>query len=938
MFLKSLTLNGFKAFAEKTVITFQEGICGLIGPNGCGKSNVIDAIKWVVGEQKISELRSDKMEDVIFHGSEGETICNMAEVEMVVANENSILPIEYSEISIIRRLYRSGESEYLLNKKPCRLKDIHHLFLETGIGKSTSSVIEQGRIDKVLSMNPEDRRYIFEEAAGVVKYRERKKEYQRKIEKTKENLKRVSDLVGELERQKSQLKKQADISKKYFELQENLKAEEIKRFLYQLLQYRKKKNAIENNIEQSIKIIAEQEELLKEAREGEKNIKEQIQSKEENITRFEKKKIEVDERLHSSKVQSSMFAERINEINQNIKERQETLIRSQEEKKNLYENIKTLSKEIENKQIKKESNKKKITGFTDQIKELSSHIESCEIKRANFKQRTGEIKKETIELNKKHFVVVENLIKEIDALKQKVQEDEKIHLEDKRRLLDFQKSFKEKLSLIFDLQSDEQMQSHINQIGTSEKGDLKSELEKVYLNLFELKKTADEYELLLKKFLRSDDPFYELIFSAEGTYAQKEKVDSDLAALQQENQLCEQKIEFNAAEIKKCQSQVSEIKQQRTEIEIDQATVNQSIELSLRIKDEKVAGVNNLEVRYVSAKNYLAKQNDLLTEFLKKKKDDSKERDQLEKENAKLIQNLSAFSKIIESESQRLNKNREKIDKRETLLNSQTRKRDHQIVEVKLLEKDIENLCEQATNQYSENLPEKEKNIINQEFNPESIRKKIESYREQLKSIGRNVNPLAQDEYESIVERLDEVLKQEKDIIRSMEDLNKVVEEIDANSSEIFYSTFKKIQTNFHLLFRRLFDGGAGKVVLTDEKNPLESGINILIQPPGKKIQNINLLSGGEKSLIAIALMFSVFLVRPSPICLLDEVDAALDKINIDRLSKMLFEFRQVTQFVIITHNEKTASITDYMHGVTMSGGVSKVYSYKFKVENQSDR
>ena len=922
MFLKSLTLNGFKAFADKTVINFEEGICGLIGPNGCGKSNVIDAIKWVVGEQKISELRSDKMEDVIFHGSEGEKICNMAEVEMVVTNENSILPIEYSEISIIRRLYRSGESEYLLNKKPCRLKDIHHLFLETGIGKSASSVIEQGKIDKVLSMNPEDKRYIFEEAAGVAKYRERKKEYQRKIEKTQENLKRVSDLIKELQRQQSQLKKQASVSKSYFEIQENLKSEEINRLLYQLLQHRKKKETTKKTIDELIKTIDEKEKLLKENQEEEKNIREQIQSKENNITDFEKKKIEVVERRHSTRLQISMFDERINEINQNIKEREKILNGSQQEKNTLSENIKNLSKEIESKQKKKETNEKKITEFTTEIGKLSFHIKNGESQRSHFKKRTEEIKKEINELNKKHFIVIEDLIKEIDALKQKVEENEKIHLKDKRRLLDFQKQFKQKLSLIFDLQNDE----------SSQKTDLKSKLGKIYLNLSELKTIVDEYEMLLTKFLRDDDPFYDLIFSAEGTYAQKEKVDNDLASLHLNNQQCEKKIEFYTSEIKKHQNKINEIKQQRTHIEIDQATVNQSIELIFRIKNEKIANVNTLEIRYENAKNHLYQQNNSLVDFFKKKKNSLKEQQQLEMKNSKLVENMSNLSKLIKSQSEKLNKNREKIKKRNFFLNNFITKRDNQMVEIKLLEKDIKNLCEQANNQYSEDLLEREKNIINQEFNPEQTKKKIALYREQLNSLGGNVNPFAQDEYENITERLNEMLKQQYDIIRSIEDLNKVVEEIDVNSSEIFYSTFKKIQTNFHLLFRRLFDGGVGKVNLTDEKNPLESGINILIQPPGKKIQNINLLSGGEKSLIAIALMFSIFLVRPAPLCLLDEVDSALDKINIDRLAKMLTEFCQTTQFVVITHNEKTASIANYVHGVTMGDGVSKVYSYKFKI------
>ena len=280
----------------------------------------------------------------------------------------------------------------------------------------------------------------------------------------------------------------------------------------------------------------------------------------------------------------------------------------------------------------------------------------------------------------------------------------------------------------------------------------------------------------------------------------------------------------------------------------------------------------------------------------------------------------------------KLDKHQEKFSKTNAILQNHLNKRNAQHLDLRLLEKDIENVYQQARQQYSEDLREREKNIAIKSLIRNAF-KKYSRLSRAIKNIGDPGQSLGPGRVPPFDERLNEMLGQQKDILRSIEDLTQVVKEIDASSAEIFYSTFKKVQANFHLLFRRLFNGGAGKILLTDEKDPLHSGIDILIQPPGKKFQNINLLSGGEKSLIAISLMFAIFLVRPAPICLLDEVDASLDKINIDRLSKMLFEFRNVTQFVIITHNEKTASIADYVHGVTMHGGVSHIYSYTFSVK-----
>ena len=772
LFLKTLTLNGFKAFANKTVINFEEGICGLIGPNGCGKSNVLDAIKWVVGEQKVTELRSDKMEDVIFHGSELEKNCNMAEVEMVVANENSILPIEFNEISITRRLYRHGESEYLLNRQPCRLRDIQTLFLETGIGKSASSVIEQGRIEKILSLDPESRRFIFEEAGGVVKYRERKKEYERKIEKTQENLVRVSDLIKELKRQQYQAKKQADISQQYFSIQEKLKKEEIDRLLYQLLKHRKNKEMLEKNKQGLIHQIESYQKTLTESNSQLEGIKSEIQNNENHVNLFEKKKIEIEGKLNANKNQVSIFDEQIKEIKESLEERQGELTNFDEEKENLKAKIKTLTKDIRFKQDEHKANQKKLALFEKKVSDLLHQLKTYNQKQGELKKRVETIKKERISLTQKHSIVVDNLIEEIDVLKTKVEEDKKLHSENKHKLLAFQKQFKEKL-MIFKIESREQVKVVLDRLKNQKGENTIDELKSIYSNLLSLLETGNHYEQLLKDFLQEDDPFYDLIFSAEGAYAQKEKIDKDLKALHDENDVCEEKIENYIAESKKCQNEISGIKQRLAGIEINQATINQSIALNLRIKDEQVANTNTLKIRYDTAKNYLDRQNSLLKEFIQKKEDSLKVQQQLERENAKLLKDLSSLSLSIKSQVNKMTKNQAKVFRQQQTLDSYISKKEEGVIEIKLLEKDIENLYEQSINRFSENLKEWEKNIINKTFDLEKIKKNIITYNEELKRLRGNVNPLAKDEYRSLTERLNEMFKQQKDVEQSIEEFKR---------------------------------------------------------------------------------------------------------------------------------------------------------------------
>ena len=930
MFLKFLTLNGFKAFAEKTTIRFEEGICGLIGPNGCGKSNIIDAIKWVVGEQKISELRGDRMEDIIFHGSEGEKTCHMAEVEMVLQNEASILPVEMTEVSVNRRFYRSGESEFLINRKPCRLKDIQNLFFETGIGKSSSSIIEQGRIEKVLSKNPEDRRYIFEEAASIYKYRERKSECKRKMEKTGENLKRLDDLIREIEVNRNRLKKQAEASRRYREFQENIKKAEIDLLIYRLLEIRKKQSKVGKSIDETKKKISWHAQTLEKSKIRIHDIQSRLDERKKNLGGFEKKRIEIEEKINAQHSQNAIFIEQHEEISRLLEEKKEEIQSLRQEENQAVERFDQLAKAIGKEQKERQEHRKKLEIHRNHLKDLEGQLIESHSRHKGLVKRKEEMDREEKELHNKHFLVVEELVQEIDILKERMEKDQKERTKRKEELLEALRDMESRLAELIPWKDKAAVEKHIHDHLEPDREKMEQAHAELIRELFAYKEMSDLRSRLLDGFLHEKDDLYELIFSREGTYAKKQKIDLMIEELHRESEIIKVNIDRLSQIIHSDEEKMNRLRQEAAEIEINSASLNQSIEMSLRIQEERGSDVEAARRRRQGAELQIQQQSQKLKEMESRGQKGEAAIGALETENRKLSRDMDNYSKHLETELGRLGSSEKQRLKAEQAIRDQEGRLNELETNLKLLEKDADILCELAMTNHSENLRQREKKkAVNREFHPERLKALIRNFQEQMKPLASQFNPLAQEDYDTLMERLEEMQKQRRDILHSMEDLERVIDEIDASSREEFLSTIKKIQANFHLLFRRLFNGGQGKIKLLDENDVLQSGIDILIQPPGKKLQNINLLSGGERSLIAIALMFAVFLVRPAPLCLLDEVDAALDTINIDRLARMIGEFKQKVQFILITHNDKTASILDYIYGITMKNGITKTVSMK---------
>jgi chromosome segregation protein len=929
LFIKELIIHGFKAFADKTSIKFDEGIGGLIGPNGCGKSNVIDAIKWVIGEQKVSEMRGSKMEDVIFHGSEDKPKSNYAEVELIIENSNQLIAIDFKEISIKRRLYRSGESDYLINGGSCRLKDIQNLFLDTGIGTSTYSVIEQGKIDQILSKNPADRRFIFEEASSISKYRMRKKEYEQRIEKTRVNLSWVNDNVKGLERQQKQLKSQAESSEQYYVLQEKLKSEEINNFLYELVRERNKKDSSNKRITSLQDSISSQNQQIEDIDNKIKKYIDNIKNRQEDVGSLEKKQVELSTHASSLERQMYLFSDKKSSLQQTLELRQKDQQHFQDENIKIKENIVVIEQDIlkfnkkcnENK-VFLDENGKRSKVLNDKISKYNSDV-------TIIKKRVIEIKKETTSLNNDHLVVVEELITEIDSLKSSLSDTKKIAEENKKSINSYRKILTEQIDSLVKSKSEEDLQVEVNELLAKDAGSLKKYVKDILPQIFQIKTSGNQYLNSLNQFVKTKDPFYDLIFSTEGSYAKKEKIDNLLISLRDELEQCDKKLEYFNEELEKCQNEIGRLQQSTAEFEIENAGLEQSIEHLKRNNEEKISIINQNSTRLVASENEISKLKEELKKCINEIDAIGGQVKNVTTENENMSKKLSKYSSTLSSDNSNLTKQQEKKSKILDQISENERKIFNLEGDIRVVDSKIESLYQICKDQHSEDLTVYEKEIVNKDFNPAQIKSNISDYRQKMQEIG-SINPLAKAEYDSISERLEDLYKQRKDINISMEDLIKVAKEIDIKSEEMFLHTFSIIKTNFNKVFRTLFEGGRADIILQDPKKPLTTGIDINIHPPGKKMQNITLFSGGEKSMIAIALMFSIFLVKPAPICLLDEVDAAMDAANIKRLSRMFNDFREKTQFIIISHNQKTVSIIDYVYGITMNNGVTKVLSLKF--------
>lgn len=1182
MYLKRLELQGFKSFADKTVLELMPGLTTVIGPNGSGKSNISDAIRWVLGEQSMKSLRGTKSEDIIFAGTQNRKSLGFAEASLVFDNSDEKLPIEYSEVTVTRKIYRSGESGYYINKTPCRLKDILELFMDTGIGKDGYSIIGQGKIDDILSNKSEDRRHIFEEAAGIVKYRARKEESEKKLEHTKLNLLRVDDIVTEIEGSIGPLKEQSEKAKKYLDYRENLKNIEVGLFLHNI---EENKNNL-SKIEEDEKILKEnyEDELTKQnkfqiqkddLKSDIDNITNQIEEMQklgfESTNKIEKINSDIkvnEERISNNEINYKRFEEDINETKNKIEELKEEQKTKENKKENLYKNkekfetelkekqeeLEKISSKLSEKEIEIEEKKKKVEANIDLkyenqnvISTQNATFEEVEKREKTLKNEVqttiseldssritkGEIEKEFSEIESKRNKAQEKLnnINEKRAestQKIKEYEDEinkisyNIRMKDSR-LKFLQETEKEKegytksvKNLLLDCDKNKELSKGVcgvlaNIVSTEKEyetaiemclgGSLQnivteteSEAKKLvehlrknnmgrasFLPITSVKgRKIDKYDSkhingiigVASDLVKYDKKYEGIILSLLGRTIIVDNMDNgvelakknrysfrivtlkgdvinpsgsitggsvmqktvnilgrsrEIESIQKEINVLNKKLENIQKEkedylsdIEDVLEEASSLEQNMQEIDITYATEKQkmvSIEENVerlenrlaRLKQEQESIINKkqeLNAIKEEAKEQiekLSKENEelnkVIEEFANLNKDNQKYIDDLNFDITNLKISVSSFEEsemsikeMTERIEEDIKNNEESIrNKQEQLSNIKNDNEQlmNNINELKnkitQIKEDVENSGNKVEKLKEERIKSNEKlektekeieslfktieglkeqivkidvkktktaqdieDIINKmweeyELTPNSCenyekpanvaqtQKRVKEIREEIKKLG-SINVDSIEEYKQLKERYDFMCEQRLDLEDAIAKLKKIINEMTQVMKEQFSEKFKIINKNFNEVFKELFGGGKAELILTDEQNILECGIEIQAQPTGKKLQNMSLLSGGERALTAIALLFAILKINPSPFCVLDEIEAALDDVNVFRYADYLKKFTKETQFLVITHRKGTMEAADTVYGVTMEeNGISKLLSMKLK-------
>ncbi len=1181
MYLKRLEMQGFKSFADKTILEFMPGITSVIGPNGSGKSNISDAIRWILGEQSMKSLRGTKTQDIIFAGTQNRKSLGFAEASLIFDNTDGTLPIEYSEVTVTRKIYRSGETGYYINKVSCRLKDIVELFMDTGIGRDGYSIIGQGKIDEILSNKSEDRRHIFEEAAGIVKYRTRKEETEKKLEQTKLNLLRINDILTEIEGNLEPLQMQSDKAKKYLNLKEELKNIEVGLFIYNIEKYKQSLEELTKDEEIMNSTLNQEEgklEKIKILKEELKDRIDEITTQIENMQNigFESQKeieklnsnINVAEAKIANNTENiETYKKEITELEEKIKNLKEEIEQKQTKKDNLKENkekfenelktkeeeLKKLTEKLSSKEIEIEKLKKHVEENTDKKYELQSEISMQTANLENLekrqKQLDQEISNNISELDRtrmkkediaKGFYEIENnrnkvlkSIEEIDNKKQEINNKIKefdiqianntnemrmkqsrynFLVETEKEKEGYIKSVKSLLAdcekikelgkgmhgvlvniisvpteyetaiemclgaslqnIVTDTEEDaKKLVEYLrkNNLGrasflpiSSVKGkkienikgkkagvvgiasDLIScdkKYEQIILNLLGRTVIVDNMQNAIN--LAKENNYSFRIITIEGdiinpsgaiTGGSVTKKTVNILGRSREIEILEKEIKKLKENIEKLEKdkeqyesssediieEVQSLEKQLQEIDITYATEKQrvvSIEENIeqiqkrieKLKDEKKRTEENKNTIKISKEENeklienINKQNEedqkIIDEFSNANKDSQKYIDDLNFDITNLKISVSSFNESevsIEEMTEMINKEidthtknaeNKKVQIENANLENSKLKEDIENTkqEIEKVKSQVENSGENIEKLKQERIEQNEKlskkedeqteqfktieelkaqitkmevkktkieeditEVINKMWEeyeltpnnagnyqkPENValtQRKVNILRTDIKELG-SVNVDSIEEYKNLKDRYDFMCEQRLDLEDTMAKLRKVIQEMTETMKKQFKEKFEVINKNFGEVFKELFGGGMAEVTLTDEENILECGIDITVQPPGKKLQNMTLLSGGEKAFTAIALLFAILKINPAPFCVLDEIEAALDDVNVYRYAEYLKKFAKETQFLIITHRKGTMEAADTVYGVTMEEkGISKLLSMKLK-------
>ncbi len=918
MFLKSLDLNGFKSFADKTHIDFADGITSLLGPNGCGKSNIVDAIKWVLGEQSTKTLRAGKMEDVIFNGTDKRKPLQFAEVTLTIDNSEHILQTDLAEIEIRRRVFRAGEGagEYYINRQRCLLKNVKELFFDTGIGKSAYSILEQGKIDQILSSRPEDRRYIFEEAAGISRFKVECNEAQKKIERTDENILQVENLISVEKRSYTLLKNQAEKAMAYNELMKKQMELDVQLHALKLQTFTNLKQIREQQNEEHRRQL----ENLTASLEGYKSgIEEESAAlREKNSYSFS-----IQNKINRAEAEINSKGDRIHILEEQYRE----YIRNKEDNESKLASLRGI---IDRYKVELEQNLASVEDKKDVLDESLSHVRRAKATIEDDQKALSQAEEE-VRTEEAAIIEAEGRITELSGQLKAVIEDLALELDEKMgeeyshaKRSAGEADFREALATLR-----HRLEEKISFYSTVPEGvDIR---EKVRGDLDAILSSIDGLEGAFNIFRSTIPPFIDSLLAPEGLLTQKRKIT-------EEEEVQRKAIEHSRARITQARERI--------------ASLNEDIE-GLR---ETVSG---MEVRIASMKAGIESAELVIQNIRRSIEENSVSLDDAESNVAYYTKRISETNdSIIQTDEEKKALNDSIAEMREelgdvmaeigrlnNLINDREGAKNRTIETIQNIKSEIEknemwqqNSDEQAKalftsfyNTYNRSLNEYQDVLESQDL-PEQVlvENELAEVRKKIAALGPNINHMAVDDFKEAEERYNFYTKQLSDLNKAKADLEKVLAEIQEKSEQMFLETYKQISDNFQMMFKRLFNGGRAEITLEDEENVLTSGINIFAQPPGKKLINLTLLSGGERSMTAVALLFATYLVKPSPFCILDEIDAALDDRNIGYFLSVLEDFSQTSQFIIITHNTHTVMGSTSLLGVTqMEAGVSTTVTYK---------
>lgn len=965
MFLKRIELQGFKSFADKTVIQFDQDITGIVGPNGCGKSNVNDAIRWVLGEQSVKSLRSGtNMSDIIFSGSEYRKPVNMARVTLVFDNSTRVFDSDFDEIEITRQILRANnEASYFINKTPCRLKDINDLVMDTGLGKDSLSIITQGNISSFADAKPEDRRSLFEEAAGVAKYKKRKKVSLSKLEQTKENLDRLQDILDELERQIGPLEKQAKKAEKYISLREKLSKIEISVLVEDIDQYNEKINQINKELfDIQAMHTSENAELLKQETRLENIRKEmyaldkqinELQGKytkamEENY-QLERRKIEQDEKrkymlkVADKKARQKEIQAMLEEARFEYQDRQQRLMQTQQD----LNNRRNIVNDLKTKISKARYESDQANNILTQLQNRRQVLENMMKQPFAHQQGVRSVMQAKNSLSGVYGVVSELLIAHTDkalavnaALGGSIYQIITKNEADARNAISFLKRNRSGRATFLPLSvcRPRKMNEQVITIASTSPGflgfasecvDCKEIFDPVKERLLgnvivvDTLQNANETAKRLRYAYKIVTLDGDIVHTGGSMTGGVTKNQSTPVTMRQELDTINSKIEGQKIKANSCLNE-TDILTQKLQKEND-AIVTLQIELA------------KLENIYATKK---AKYDSILAEYQELGVDIE--------ENAELAQDdlvvqMSKMHAVLDSlslEIQSLRQSRfDKGNDAEQLENqirlvrremnskqSQIHNYEMEIVKVKTqLENALNRLSTDYEMTYEYALTKKEDVEI------ESAKEEVIQLRQAISRLG-NVNLDAPNEYKEVKERFDFMTSQKEDLEKASQQILAAIDEMDQTMISQFTEMFNKINAELDGVFKAMFGGGRASLSMVDPDDVLNTGIDIDVQPPGKMVKNIQTFSGGEKALIAISVLFAILKARTMPLCIFDEVEAALDQANVERFARYLSHYRGQSQFIAVTHRPGTMEQCDTLYGVTMQkDGVSKVLKVQLK-------